>query len=72
VFVLKPGLFEHAYVGGAIVAQSLHFTLQPKQFPFHSQKSFEQRIEMTFHRRLGNINGLIVGSLYCPYIQNLI
>jgi len=49
-----------------IVPQSLHFPMQPKPFPLHRQKYFEQTTEVTFNPRLANITGLIVRSLFCP------
>jgi len=70
VFVFKLGFFN-ALAWGEIVPQSLHLPLQPKPFPPPSQKSFEQRKEMTFDRRLANIAAPVIRGLYCPSSQNL-
>jgi len=69
MFVLESGLFD-APTWGAIAPQSLHLPLQQtKWFPHPSQKSLEQRKEMTFDRRLPNITDLVFQGLCCPSLK---
>jgi len=52
---------------GVIAPQSLHLPLQTKPFPHPSQKTLEQRKEMTFDRRWGSITDpvLVFRGSYC-------
>ena len=68
VFVFKSGSLTHL---GGNCAPVLHLPLQSKPFPPPSQKSFEQRKEMTFDRRLANIAAPVVRGIYCPS-QNVV
>jgi len=68
VFVLKSGFFD-TLIWAAIAPQS--FLSRQSRFPHPSQKSLEQKKEMTFDRRLPNITDLVFRGLYCPS-ENLI
>jgi len=67
VLVLKSGFFNTPIAGQ--LCPSL-YTFFPRQSisPIPIQKSFEQKKEMTFDRRLANITAPVV----CPSSQNLV
>jgi len=57
---------------GAILSNPSAFLSSQSHFPRPSEKSFEQSKEITFDRRLANVNDPVVRGLYCPSTQNLI
>jgi len=71
VFVLKSGFFLNTLTCGQLCPSPYTFLSRQSHFPHPSQKSFEQRKEITFDRRLANITAPVVRGLYCPP-QNLI
>ena len=72
VFVFKLGFFD-TFAWGTIAPHSLQLPRQKKTVsPHPSQKSLEQRKEMTFDRRLPNITDLVLRGLYCSFSENLI
>jgi len=66
-----PGFFKHTYLGGNCPPVSKPFSPAKAISSHRSQKSFEQRTEITFDRRLVNVAGLVIQGLYCPPTQNL-
>jgi len=71
VFLLKSGIcYEHTWEWEAIAPSP--YTLHVRShFLQPSQKSFEQRTEMTFDLRLANITDPVVRDFYGPSTQNL-
>jgi len=58
-------------LGGQLCPSPYTFLARQSHFRLPSQKSFEQRKEMTFDRRPANIEASVIRGLYCPSSQNL-
>ena len=70
VILEMRAFLKHVFGGNCVPAP--HIFLQTRHFPCSSERSFEQRKEMTFDRSLANITGPLARDLYCLSSQNLI
>jgi len=62
----------HLLGGGQLCTILYTFLARQSHFRHRSEKSFEQRKEVTFDSRLANVRVPVVRGLYCPSSQNLI
>jgi len=64
------GFLTHL-LGEQLCPSPYTFLSRQNRFSHPSQKSFEQRKEITFDSRLPNITDLVFQGLYCPSSENL-
>jgi len=69
---LEIRAFSTHLLGGQLCRIPYTFLARQSHFRHRSQKSFEQRKEVTFDSRLENVRALVIRGSHCPSSQNLI